>query len=214
MSNLAFATPLRSPAEEQHTRHIEIVSSRDQRRARPRLVYAIVVVAGLFVLVIAQLLLSIVVSDGAYRIAALQTSQRDLGREQQALSEQLDLLSSPQNLSTQAESLGMVLSNTSPVFLRLSDGAILGTATAADAGESVITGTAGRLLPNSLRARVPLGTATPDLDPAVDADAAAAAAAAAGTPAAGTATPGAPTAPPTADSVASNPTTLPSPVTR
>jgi len=169
------------------------------------------VVIGLFVLFMAQLLLSIVVSDGAYRIAALQTSQRDLGREQQALSEQLDLLSSPQNLATQAESLGMVLSNTSPVFLRLADGAILGTATAADAGESVITGSAGSLVPNSLLANVPLVTATPDVDPAIAADAAAAAAAAA---AAGTPVAGAPTASPTADSVASNPTTLPSPVTR
>ena len=212
MSNLAFATPLRSPVEEFPARHIEIVSSREQRRARPRVFYAVVVVIGLFVLFMAQLLLSIVVSDGAYRIAALQNSQRDLGREQQALSEQLDLLSSPQNLATQAESLGMVLSNTSPVFLRLADGAILGSATAADAGESVITGSAGSLVPNSLLAGVPLVTATPDVDPAIAADAAAAAAAAGA--AAGTPVAGAPTAPPTADSVASNPTTLPSPVTR
>jgi hypothetical protein len=212
VSNLAFATSLRSPVEEFPARHIEIVSSREQRRARPRVFYAVVVVIGLFVLFMAQLLLSIVVSDGAYRIAALQNSQRDLGREQQALSEQLDLLSSPQNLATQAESLGMVLSNTSPVFLRLADGAILGSATAADAGESVITGSAGSLVPNSLLAGVPLVTATPDVDPAIAADAAAAAAAAGA--AAGTPVAGAPTAPPTADSVASNPTTLPSPVTR
>ena len=211
MSNLAFATPLRSPVEEQQPRHIEIVTSREQRRARPRAVYAIVAVVGLFVLFMAQLLLSIVVSDGAYRIAALQTSQRDLGREQQALSEQLDMLSSPQNLATQAESLGMVLSNTNPVFLRLADGAILGTAGAADAGESVITGSAGSLVPNSLLGQVPLVTATPTVDPATAVDAAAADAAASGAVAG---TVGAPTAPPTAGSVASNPTTLPSPVTR
>ena len=204
MSNLAFATPLRSPAEEQGTRHIEIVSSREQRRARPRAAYAIVAVAGLFVLFIAQLLLSIVVSDGAYRIAALQTSQRDLGREQQALSEQLDMLSSPQNLATQAESLGMVLSTTNPVFLRLADGAILGTAAAADAGETVITGSAASLVPNSLLAGVPLVTATPTVDPATAADAAAT----------GTGATGAPTATLTEGSVASTPTTLPSPVTR
>ena len=223
MSNLAFATPLRSPAEEQQPRHIEIVTSREQRRARPRAVYAIVAVVGLFVLFMAQLLLSIVVSDGAYRIAALQNSQRDLGREQQALSEQLDMLSSPQNLATQAESLGMVLSNTNPVFLRLADGAILGTAGAADAGESVITGSAGSLVPNSLLGQVPLVTATPTVDPAAATDAAATDAAApnaatpdaAATDAAATgAAAGAPTAPPTAGSVPSNPTTLPSPVTR
>jgi len=211
VSNLAFATPLRSPADEQHTRHIEIVSSREQRRARPRAVYAIVAVIGLFVLFMAQLLLSIVVSDGAYRIAALQTSQRDLGREQQALSEQLDMLSSPQNLATQAESLGMVLSTTNPVVLNLADGTIGGTAAAADAGESVISGSAGSLVPNSLLAGVPLVTATPTVDPVAAADAAAGAAAGA-TPAAGAT--GAPTATLTEGSVASTPTTLPSPVTR
>ena len=64
-SNLAFATPLRSPREHERPRHIEIVSTREQRRARPRVFYALVAVSGLFALFIVQLLLSIVVSDGA-----------------------------------------------------------------------------------------------------------------------------------------------------
>lgn len=200
-SNLAFAAPLRSPREEERTRHIEIVSSREQRKARPRIVYALVTVAGLFALFLAQLLLSIVVSDGAYRIAGLQTEQRDLGRQQQALSEQLDLLSSPQNLAAQAESLGMVLSNTSPVFLRLADGVIVGSASAAGEGQTVIAAT-GSLVPNALLGDVPLVTQTP-----------------AGTdPAAGggfvVPTPGAPDATVPPGSVTSNPMALPSPVTR
>lgn len=204
-SNLAFAAPLRSPREEERTRHIEIVSSREQRKARPRVVYALVTVAGLFALFLAQLLLSIVVSDGAYRIAGLQTEQRDLGREQQALSEKLDLLSSPQNLAAQAESLGMVLSNTSPVFLDLANGAIVGSASAAGQGQTVI-GATGSLVPNALLGDIPLVTQTP-----------------VGTPAAENVTAGggfveaAPGAPdPTAPtgSVTSNPMALPSPVTR
>jgi len=201
-SNLAFATPLRSPREEQSTRHIEIVSNRAQRKSRPRIVYALVTVGGLFALFIAQLLLSIVVSQGAYSIASLQTQQRDLGRQEQALSEQLDLLASPQNLATQAESLGMVLSTTSPVYLRLADGVIIGDAAAATAASGgTVIGAEGNLVPNALLGHIPLVTpAVPALTPAVDG--------------ATTVPPGAPTTPGTPGSVASTPMALPSPVTR
>jgi len=201
-SNLAFAAPQSTPREQEPTRHIEIVSSREQRKARPRIVYALVTVAGLFALFLAQLLLSIVVSDGAYRIAGLQNEQRDLGRQEQALSEQLDLLSSPQNLAAQAESLGMVLSTTSPVFLRLADGAIVGSASAAGEGQTVIAAT-GSLVPNALLGDVPLvaqtpaGTAAP-LTPGGFVEPA----------------PGAPDAAVPPGSVTSNPMALPSPVTR
>jgi hypothetical protein len=202
-SNLAFATPLRSPREEQP--HIEIVSTREQRRARPRVVYALVTVAGLFALFIAQLLLSIVVADGAYRISALQSEQSDLGRQEKSLSEELDLLASPQNLATQAESLGMLRSSSSPAFLRLSDGAIVGQAAAAADGTTVV-GAAGNLVANDLLGGIPLVTppagaaVDPAVDPAADPSVAAAA--------------GAPTAPGTIETVPSTPGALPSPVTR
>ena len=118
-----------APDVEQQRRHIEIVATRAQRRARPRLVYAAVTVAGLFAILIAQLLLSIMVSDGAYKIAALQGVQKELSRDQQTLSEQLHVLQSPQHLAANAESLGMV-ANTSTAFLRLSDGKVIGKAVA------------------------------------------------------------------------------------
>jgi hypothetical protein len=201
-SSLAFATPLRAPHEETRAPHIEIVSTREQRKARPRVVYAVVTVASLFVIFIAQLLLSIVVSDGAYRIAGLQTEQRDLARQEQALSEHLDLLASPQNLAAQAESLGMVLSNTSPVFLRLSDGVIVGDAGGSTGpGDSVLAAD-GSLVPNALLGHIPLVTPAPM----------------ATTPATATGatplTPGAPTVPAADGSVASTPMALPSPVVR
>lgn len=205
-SNLAFATPLRSPREAPRP-HIEIVSTREQRRARPRVVYALVTVAGLFALFIAQLLLSIVVADGAYRISGLQAEQRDLGRQEKSLSEELDLLASPQNLATQAESLGMVQSSTSPAFLRLSDGAIVGEAAAAVGGSAVV-GAAGNLVANDLLGSIPLVTAatadaaaTAAADPTVDATT--------GAPATG-----APTTPGTIETVPSTPGALASPVTR
>ncbi|MCU1558700.1 MAG: hypothetical protein JWN09_2695, partial [Microbacteriaceae bacterium] len=49
-TNLAYELPSRAPREEERQRHIEIVSTRNQRRARPRLVYALVAVGGLFVI--------------------------------------------------------------------------------------------------------------------------------------------------------------------
>ncbi|MCU1425551.1 MAG: hypothetical protein JWM51_1842 [Microbacteriaceae bacterium] len=234
-STLAFATPLRAPREQARERHIEIVATRAQKKARPRVHYAIVAVAGLFALFVVQLLLSIVVSDGAYRVAGLQTEQRDLGRQQQALSEQLDLLASPQNLAMQAEGLGMVLSSTSPVFLRVTDGAVLGSDATNGAGDTVI-GTGGDRVPNALLGSVPLVAS----EAAAKAAAAAAEATAADTAAAGTAAAdttaatstaaektsaaastgtgstvvGAPDATLAAESVASNPVALPSPVTR
>ncbi len=64
-------------------------------------------------------------SDGAYKINALQSQQKELLRTEQALSENLDLLASTQNLAANAAHLGMVPS-ASPLFLDLSSGAISG----------------------------------------------------------------------------------------
>jgi hypothetical protein len=158
MSNLAYARPQRHPRHEERTteqtRHIEIVTTRAQRKARPRIVYALATVAGLFALVIAQLLLSIVIADGAYEISSLRTEQRDLSRTAQSLGEQLDLLQSPQNLATQAEDLGMVMSASTPMFLRLSDGKVLGSAGAASQGAALL-GAKGSLVANALLAGIP-----------------------------------------------------------
>ncbi|MEO7005717.1 MAG: hypothetical protein ABI275_06295 [Terrimesophilobacter sp.] len=188
-------------------RHIEIVSTRSQRRARPRMVYAAVTIAGLFAILIAQLLLSIAVSDGAYQIAALQGVQRELSRDQQTLTEQLHVLQSPQHLAANAQELGMV-ANTSTAFLRLADGAVIGTPAAATAiGGSVIGADGALLVPDSLLKNLPLAaqTAPPAQTTVIGQPAA-------GQPAAPDAAVGAPAATAAADSVASAP--IPAPITR
>ncbi|MGV8968938.1 MAG: hypothetical protein ACOH1J_00665 [Microbacteriaceae bacterium] len=145
---------------EGNSRHIRIVTTSTQRRARPKVFYALVSIVGLFALFISQLLMSIVISDGAYQISSLNTQQRQLDREQQALAEQINLLSSPQNLATRAESLGMVLSTTTPVFLSLADGAVVGSVgTGAEGG--VLLGSTGSLVPNSLLAGLPPTSISP-----------------------------------------------------
>jgi uncharacterized membrane protein YgcG len=144
---LALARPLRSPETEQEpTRHLEIAPDRAQRRARPRLVYALIVVGGIGVILLAQLLLSISLADGAYRISALQVQQRDYSRQERALTEKLSVLGSTQNLTSRAEELGMVTSG-SPVFLDAASGAVTGSPT--PAGGSLI-GSSGNLVGNSL----------------------------------------------------------------
>ncbi|MCS5713311.1 hypothetical protein NVV95_01955 [Herbiconiux sp. CPCC 205716] len=186
-------------------RRIQVVPTRQQRRARPKIAYAAVVVAGVLAIVITQLMLSIGLSDGAYEISSLQSQQKELDRTNQTLSEQYDSLSSPQNLAASAEKLGMV-ANSTPVYLRLSDGAVLGSPAAATGATGAIT--AGQsLIPNASLNPV---TGTPAT--AADATAAAAAAAAA----AGATTADTASAPPVAEAPADIPWTgaLPSPTTR
>lgn len=117
-------------------------------RARPKLVHGIVAVAGLFAIIVVQLLVSVGLSQGAYQISALQTEQRTLSRSNDEKQDAVDTLSSPQNLANAARGLGMV-ANTAPVYLRLSDGAVLGdpaSAAASEVGGSV----AAPLVPNAL----------------------------------------------------------------
>jgi hypothetical protein len=150
------------PATGAPARRIEIVPTRSQRRARPKIAYAAVVVTGVLAIVVTQLMLSIGLSDGAYEISSLQQQQKELDRTNQTLTERFDALSSPQNLATSAESLGMV-PNSAPVYLRLSDGAVLGTPVAA-AGATV---SGGELIPNALlTGGAAAGTVAAATDPA------------------------------------------------
>lgn len=142
---LASPRPARAPAPR---RHLEVAPTRAQRRARPRVLPAIITIGGIGAILLAQLLLSILLADGAYTIAGLQTQQRDLERQEQALTEDLEVLSSTQNLIANAENLGMIASG-NPVFLDLSTGAVSGNPT--PAGGS-LTGVQGNQIGNALLA--------------------------------------------------------------
>ena len=130
------------PRQPEQRRHLDVVSTRAQKKARPRAVYALATVAGLFAILIAQLLLSIVVSNGAYQISSLQQVQKELSRDEQSLTEQLQVLESPQHLAANAQALGMV-TNSSTAYLRLSDGAVIGQPVAATASGGFHSGADG-----------------------------------------------------------------------
>jgi len=123
-------------------------------RVKPRLAYAIIALGAVAVIVVAQLLLSIAVAQGAYEIDTFQLRQAELAREEQKLAEDLDRVESPQYLAMNAEALGMV-PNADPVYLRLSDGAVLGQPTAATGGAAA----SAPLVPNALLDGVPPVTA-------------------------------------------------------
>ncbi|HNP16041.1 MAG TPA: hypothetical protein PKI99_06235, partial [Terrimesophilobacter sp.] len=182
------------PVQPAPRRHLDVVSTRVQKKARPKAVYALVTVAGLFAILIAQLLLSIMVSDGAYQISSLQQEQKELSRDQQSLTEQLQVLESPQHLAANAQALGMV-TNSSTAYLRLSDGKVIGKPVAATASNGIRTGKdGGPLIPNQLLASVAL-------TPASSVHSA-------------TPTAGAPEANGSSASVASSDAGIPSPITR
>lgn len=175
-------------------RRLDVVPTRDQKRARPKSLYALVTVGGLFAILVAQLLLSIVVSDGAYQISSLQQEQKELLRDHQSLGEELHVLESPQHLAANAEQLGMV-TNSNTAYLRLSDGAVLGNPAAAVSGGITVQGSdGGPLVQNHLLTGVPVTHIT---------------AASSTTP-----TSGAPQPLATGESVASDDGVLPSPNTR
>ena len=81
-------------------------------------------------ILLAQLMLSIVLADGAYQISSLQNQKHDAVLLQHSLSETLALYNSPQHLAANAEALGMVTSGNA-VYLDATTGAVTGTGTAA-----------------------------------------------------------------------------------
>jgi hypothetical protein len=88
--------------------------------------FAAACVAVLGLTLVALLMLNISLSRGAFELHELEQQQALLADQQQALTEQIAAEASPGRLSEKAAGLGMV-PNPNPVFLRLSDGAVLGT---------------------------------------------------------------------------------------
>ncbi|PDQ34617.1 MAG: hypothetical protein B5766_10585 [Candidatus Lumbricidophila eiseniae] len=128
-----------------------ILQAVPQRRSRGRVAFAVIPIIAIIAVVIVQMLLSIAVTQGAYDVDGYQIRLAQLALQKQKLADDVDRLQSPQYLAANVEALGMV-PNTNPVYLRLSDGQVLGTPTAARAAPVTSTG----LVANSLLTGVPL----------------------------------------------------------
>ncbi|MBC9955352.1 hypothetical protein ICM05_12035 [Leucobacter sp. cx-42] len=148
-ASVAPVTSLPQRRSEETPQHLHSVSA-TPRKKPSRVVLVSAVLVGVFLgLLGIQLALSIVISSGAYEARALKTEERDLLRVERVLSQNMDKLSSPQNLAANAAQLGMV-ENLHPATLRLSDGAILGsleTATSEVRANNVPNATLSALTP-------------------------------------------------------------------
>ncbi|TDU86966.1 cell division protein FtsB [Kribbella voronezhensis] len=103
----------------------------------PRMPFVIFVVALLAAGLVGLLLLNTELQRGTFQVTALNQQADQLRDQQEQLEREVRTLESPQNLADRALRMGMV-PNQNPVFLRLSDGRVLGVPEEAKAG----TGTA------------------------------------------------------------------------
>lgn len=123
---------------------------------RPRLLYGLIAVGGALAIGAAQMGLSILTTQTSYELKALTSQQREVVWEKQMLQDKVAGLSSPQYLAANAAALGMVTGQ-APNYLRLSDGAVVGTGTAAS-GTSSVNALKKAAVTNSLVSGVPLVT--------------------------------------------------------
>ena len=88
------------------------------------------IVGGLLLVALLNLLLQIATSTSVYELSKLQIEKKELTTTVQILGEQVDSLSSQQNLSNSAQKLGMI-ANANPVFLSIGEQKVLGKPQAA-----------------------------------------------------------------------------------
>lgn len=143
------------PRREEPGRRLHAVE-RSLPARRPRMAYAIVAVAGAVAIAVAQMALSVLITQDSYRVAELQQDQRALTLEAQSLRDDIAGLSSPQYLAANAAALGMVI-DASPTYLRLSDAAIIGSGAAAG-GTSAVDARGTAQVSNALLDGTPLVT--------------------------------------------------------
>lgn len=89
-----------------------------------------VVFFGFVITQIAQLILGITVTQSAYELKALKVEKAELTTQSQIVGQQVDSLSSQQNLANAAAELGMI-ANANPVFLQIADQKVFGKPKAA-----------------------------------------------------------------------------------
>ena len=82
-------------------------------------------------IVVAQLFIQTLISQGAFTEQQLMLEVRTSSAQVQALEQQMTVMAAPATLAKRAENLGMVMMDT-PVFLSLRDGEILGKPVAAN----------------------------------------------------------------------------------
>jgi len=104
---------------------------------QPRAPFAAAVVALLVSGLIGLLVLNTVLAKDAFKLHALQVEGRTLADTEQVLTREVEALRAPSALAAKATGMGMVQAGP-PAFLRLPDGAVLGSAEPAVAPEQLV----------------------------------------------------------------------------
>ena len=144
-----------------------LVAVQPRVRRKPAANAALVIGVGLLVIVLLELLITIATSQGVYQISALKAEKKNLVESTQILGSEVDSLSSPQNLSNAAASLGMI-ANANPVFLNIEKQKISGKPMAALSGyQSRIS---RNLVPNAELVTQTNASDLTTLSPAVESD--------------------------------------------
>lgn len=102
----------------------------------PRAPFVLVIIVLVVIGLGGLIFISTVLQRQAFVIADLDTQINDLSNQRQAMSRELDRMQSPAGLGQEAIRLGMV-PNTNPVFIRISDGEIIGDPVPAEAGTNI-----------------------------------------------------------------------------
>lgn len=147
-------------ARRQEKKKPELSVAKRSGKGAPRVGYALASLIGIFAILGAQLGLSIILSDGAYRILSLERELVDRSRDLDIIAEDIGHMLDPQAVASLAVAMGMVQSRDSS-YLRLSDRAVIGGSNPAGAnivsvvdvvpGEADIVEETGVLLANSDR---------------------------------------------------------------
>lgn len=122
-------------------------------RRRPTLACAALAVGGALAIGAAQMAISLASTQDAFVLAKLNSQQRELTLQKQALGDELVGLNSPQALASKADAMGLVVAG-SAAYLRLSDAAVLGAPAGAD-WISTVTPNSGTKVGNALLAPRP-----------------------------------------------------------
>lgn len=130
MSALRLTSPVR-PIAPKRTDAISSIKSLVTSPSKSRAVAtARIVIVGILSIIILRLIMSITITESAYELRDLKIAKAELATQSQIIAQQVDSLSSQQNLANSAAALGMI-ANANPVFLRIEDQKVFGKPKAA-----------------------------------------------------------------------------------
>lgn len=131
----ALASPrIRSPRVEQpRSRMLRLVGPARSRAKRAP--FVVVVLGLLSVGLVGLIVMSTVLQAQSFQLSTLSQQADVLATQQQAMTREVERMQSPSEVAARAVALGMV-PNASPVFLRLSDGEVVGRPRPAEPGSN------------------------------------------------------------------------------